>query len=270
MMQVSSYAVAMYAGAFQGMDPDIEYFLRLISLVVATPIVIYSGAPFFSGAWRSVRSLHPGMDLPVAIAIGGAWLASVWNTFSGHGEVYFDSATMFVFFLSGTRYLEAAGRHRALDLTHALAQQLPCTAQRLTPAGQQEVGVMELQSGDRVVVPTGIAFPADGLLEDATASVDESMLTGESLPVRRQQGDSIIAGSINTGNTVIIEVRKTGPNTVLAQIGRLVTQAGRERPQLVELTDRIASVFVSIIVAVAVVTGMVWWQLDRPARALWH
>ncbi len=262
MMQVSSYAVAMYAGAFQGMDPDIEYFFRLISLVVATPIVIYSGAPFFNGAWRSLRTLHPGMDLPVAIAIGGAWLASVWNTFAGSGEVYFDSATMFVFFLSGTRYLEAAGRHRALDLTHALAQQLPGTALRLTTAGQEEVGVMELQAGDRVVVPTGVAFPADGLLEDSTASVDESMLTGESLPARRHCGDSIIAGTVNTGDTVTVEVQKTGPDTVLAQIGRLVTQAGRDRPQLVELTDRIASVFVSAIIAVAVLTGLVWWQLD--------
>jgi len=262
MMQVSSYAVAMYAGAFQGMDPEIESFLRLISLIVATPIVIYSGAPFFRGAWRSVHTLHPGMDLPVAIAIGGAWLASVWNTFTGSGEVYFDSATMFVFFLSATRYLEAAGRYRALDLTHALAQQLPCTAIRLTTHGQEEVGVMELQGGDRVVVPAGIAFPADGLLRDETASVDESMLTGESLPVRRQCGDSIIAGTINTGERVTVEVQKTGPDTVLAQIGRLVTQAGRDRPQLVELTDRIASVFVSVIIAVALLTGLVWWQLD--------
>ena len=262
MMQVTSYAVAMYAGAFQGMDPQIEYFLRLISLLVATPIVFYSGAPFFQGAWRNIRSLKPGMDLPVALAIGGAWSASVWNTFAGSGEVYFDSATMFVFFLSGTRYLEAAGRHRALDLTHSLAQQLPCTAMRLTASGREEVGVMELEHGDRVLVPGGVAFPADGMLDDRDTRVDESMLTGESLPVSRQRGDAVIAGTVNTGEAVTITVEKTGPHTVLAQIGRLVTQAGRERPQLVELTDRIASVFVSIVIAVATVTGIVWWQLD--------
>ncbi len=262
MMQVTSYAVAMYAGAFQGMDPEIEYFLRLISLLVATPIVFYSGAPFFQGAWRSLQTRHPGMDLPVALAIGGAWLASVWNTWTNGGEVYFDSATMFVFFLSGTRYLEAAGRYRALDLTHALAQQLPCTALRLTSDGQEEVGVMELETGDRVRVPAGVAFPADGVLCAANARVDESMLTGESVPVTRQRGDSVIAGTVNTGDSAEIRVQKTGPDTVLAQIGRLVTQAGRDRPQMVELTDRIASVFVSAVIVVATLTALIWWQLD--------
>ncbi len=266
MMQVTSYAVAMYAGAFQGMDPEIEYFLRLISLLVATPIVIYSGAPFFQGAWRSLQALRPGMDLPVALAIGGAWLASIWNTYAGTGEVYFDSATMFVFFLSGTRYLEAAGRHRALDLTHALAQQLPCTALRVTASGHEEVGVMELETEDEVLVPAGVAFPADGVLCSESARVDESMLTGESMSVARQRGDSVIAGTLNSGEAVTMKVRKTGPDTVLAQIGRLVTQAGRERPPLVELTDRIASVFVAAIILVAVVTGLVWWQIE-PARA---
>ncbi len=264
MMQVTSYAVAMYAGAFQGMDAEIEYFLRLISLVVATPIVLYSGAPFFQGAWRSLRALRPGMDVPVALAIGGAWLASVWHTFAGSGEVYFDSATMFIFFLSGTRYLEAAGRHRALDATHALAQQLPCTTLRLQAGSAdvtEEVGVMELTAGDRVMVPGGVAFPADCTLESATAQVDESMLTGESLPVRRQRGDAVIAGTVNTGDAVVACVAKTGPDTVIAQIGRLVTRAGRDRPQLVELTDRIASVFVSVVLAVATLTGLIWWQI---------
>lgn len=270
MMQVTSYAIAMYAGAFQGMDPQIESFLRLISLLVATPIVFYSGAPFFSGALRSVRSRHPGMDVPIALAIGGAWAASVWNTFAGSGEVYFDSATMFVFFLSGTRYLEAAGRYRALDLTNSLAQQLPCTAIRLNTADgrdeQEEVGVLELTAGDRVLVPSGIAFPADGTLLSAATEVDESMLTGESLPVTRRSGDAVVAGTVNMGEPARISVSKTGPNTVLAQIGRLVTQAGRERPQVVELTDRIAAVFVVAVVVLATATGVVWWQID-PNRA---
>lgn len=268
MMQVTSYAIAMYAGAFQGMDPQIESFLRLISLLVATPIVIYSGAPFFIGALRSLRSRRPGMDVPIALAIGGAWAASVWNTFVGSGEVYFDSATMFVFFLSGTRYLEAAGRYRALDLTNSLAQQLPCTALRLTfsttanSARQEEVGVMELESGDTVLVPTGVAFPADGTLLSNVANVDESMLTGEALTVDRHQGDAVVAGTVNMGAAVRINVTKTGPNTVLAQIGRLVTQAGRDRPQVVELTDRIGSVFVVAVLAIATLTGLIWWLID--------
>lgn len=266
MMQVTSYAIALYAGALQGMDTEIEAFLRLISLLVATPIVVYSGAPFFKGAWRSIITRHPGMDLPIALAIGGAWAASVWNTFSGSGEVYFDSATMFVFFLSGTRYLEAAGRYRALDLTNSLAQQLPCTAIRVSDrnAGapfHEEVGVMELEPGDTVLVPMGIAFPADGTLLSVSAEIDEALLTGESLPVTRQLGDAVVAGTVNSGEAVLLRVSTTGPNTVLGQIARLVTKAGRDRPPLVEITDRIASVFVVAVIGLATITGTVWWQI---------
>ena len=262
MMQVSSYAIALYAGAFQGMDETIQEFLRYISLLVATPVVLYSGAPFFSGAWRNIRSRHLGMDVPVALAIGSAWAASVWNTFTGSGEVFFDSATMFVFFLSGTRYLEAAGRRQALDVTSALAQQIPSTATRLTDKGAEDVGVMELQNGDRVQVVPGIAFPADGTLETGTTTVDESMLTGESAPVTRSPGDSVVAGTVNLSATITMCIDKTGADTVLAQIGRLVTLAGNNKPQLVQLTDRIASIFVCAVLLIAATTAAVWFTID--------
>jgi len=263
MMQVSSYAIAMYAGAFQGMDPSIHEFFRLISLLVATPVVLYSGAPFFAGFWRAFQARHMSMDVPVSIAIAAAWSASVWNTFLGTGEVYFDSATMFVFFLSGTRYLEAAGRHRAFDLTHALAQHIPSTTVRLTESGREEIGVPELEQGDVVLVAKGTAFPADGILLDSDAEVDESMLTGESMPVARQAGDTVAAGTLNAGNTALkVRVDRLGKDTVLAQIGRLVMQAGSNRPELVQITDRIASVFVSVVLLIAVATGIYWWQID--------
>jgi Cu2+-exporting ATPase len=266
MMQVTSFAIALYAGAFQGMDANIQEFLRLISLLVATPVVLYSGTPFFTGAWRNIRARKMGMDVPVALAIGAAWAASVWNTFAGSGEVFFDSATMFVFFLSGTRYLEAAGRHRALNLTNALAQHIPCTANRITAAGTEEIGVMELQPGDRVQVAPGVTFPADGMLETATARIDESMLTGESAPVLRTQGDAVVAGTVNLSTTAVLLIDKTGADTVLAQIGRLVTMAGNAKPKLVQLTDRIASVFVSTVLILALGTGIGWWLID-PDRA---
>jgi Cu2+-exporting ATPase len=262
MMQVTSYAIAMYAGAFQGMDPNIQEFFRLISLVVATPVVLYSGTPFFIGAWRNLQAKRLGMDVPVALAVGSAWAASVWNTFAGSGEVFFDSATMFVFFLSGTRYLEAAGRYKAFDLTHALAQHIPSTAVRLTQSGHEEIGVMELESGDTVLISQGTAFPADGILLDESTRVDEAMLTGESVPVIRKRGDAVVAGTINTGEATRVQVDRIGADTVLAQIGRLVTQAGSDRPALVQLTDRVASVFVTAVLLIATVTGIVWWQID--------
>ncbi|MFW2405654.1 MAG: heavy metal translocating P-type ATPase metal-binding domain-containing protein [Gammaproteobacteria bacterium] len=261
MMQVGSFAVAMYAGAFQNMDADIREFLRLISLMVATPVVFYAGWPFFVRAWKSIRERALGMDVPVSLAIGFAYVASVWNTFIGSGEVYFDSATMFVFFLSGARYLEMMGRHRALSMTGSMARHLPGTATRIVDGRQEEVGVMELRPGDRLMVQPGKAVPADGLLISAEARLDESVLTGESTPIRKFAGDPVVAGSLNLTQAAEMAVQRVGAETVMAQIGRLVTDAREQRPKLVELADRVASWFVTCVLLAATITGLVWWQI---------
>ncbi len=263
-MQVMSFAVAMYFGAWR--EPQIESFLRLISLLVATPVVFYAGAPFFRGAWHRLRARALGMDVPVALAVGGAWAASVWNTLAGAGEVYFDSATMFVFFLSAARYLEMTGRHRALSLTGALAHHLPRVATRVVDGRQQAVGTMELQAGDRVLVAPGAVVPADGMLESASARLDESLLTGESLAVRRRRGEPVVAGSLNQDQGLEFTVTRVGAATVMAQIARLVGDAGASKPRLVELADGIASWFVAAVLLLAAVVGYVWWQL-QPERA---
>jgi Cu2+-exporting ATPase len=266
MMQVVSFAVALYAGAFQTMEAEIRQFLRLISLLVATPVVFYSGAPFFSRAAAGIRAGSLGMDVPVALAIGGAYSASVWNTFMGAGEVYFDSATMFVFFLSAARFLEMAGRHRALSLTGTLARQLPKVATRLVEGRLEEVGTMELECGDLVLVQPGQAIPADGFLADGTARVDESLLTGESAAIPKQRGDRVLAGSINLTQAVRLRVERVGAGTVMAQIGRLVTAARDRKPKLVELADRIASYFVAGVLLAALGVGIFWWYA-APERA---
>jgi Cu2+-exporting ATPase len=261
MMQVGSFAVAMYAGAFQNMDADIREFLRLVSLMVATPVVFYAGWPFFVRAWKSVREKALGMDVPVSLAIGFAYAASVWNTFVGSGEVYFDSATMFVFFLSGARYLEMMGRHRALSMTGSMARHLPGTATRIVDGQAEEVGIMELEPGDRLMIQPGKALPADGLLLSAEARLDESVLTGESTPIRKFAGDPVVAGSLNLTQAAEIAVVRVGAETVMAQIGRLVTDARERRPRLVELADRVASWFVASVLVAATMTGLVWWQI---------
>lgn len=264
MMQVMSFAVALYFGAWR--DPQIESFLRLISLLVATPVVFYAGAPFFRGAWHRLRARALGMDVPVALAVGGAWSASVWNTLAGGGEVYFDSATMFVFFLSAARYLEMTGRHRALSLTGALAHHLPRVATRLVDGQPQEVGTMELEPGDRVLVAPGAVVPADGVLASGSARLDESLLTGESLAVRRSRGEPVVAGSLNQEQGLEFAVTRVGAATVMAQITRLVGDAGARKPRLVEVADGIASWFVGAVLLLATVVGYLWWQLE-PDRA---
>jgi len=266
MMQVTTYAVALYAGAFQGMDPSIEQFLRLISLLVATPIVLYSGAPFFTGAWRDIKAHSPGMDVPVALAIGAAWAASVWNTLVGHGEVYFDSATMFVFFLSVARHLEMTGRYRVLGLSDAFARHLPRVATKLVDEQPYEVGVMELVPDDIVLVYPGQTFPADGILEGGDVKVDESLLTGESEPVLKCAGDRVVAGVINQRAAATMRVDRVGADTELAQISRLMSAAQNEKPPIVQLANRVASRFVSGVLLAAIVVGAAWWMI-APERA---
>ena len=210
MMQVMMYAVALYAGAFQGMEPRLEAFLRLVSLVVATPVVLYAGFPFFAGAWRDLRSGHAGMDVPVALAIGGAYAASVWHTVIGEGEVYFDSVTMFVFFLSLGRFVEMLARHRTGDTSDALSALLPASAVRLAADGRTEtVPVADLTVGDEVLVRDGDAVPADGTVLDGSARLDESLLTGEFSPRRREPGDPVLAGSLNRGSPIRVRVERT-------------------------------------------------------------
>jgi len=268
MMQVLTYAVSLYAGAFQGMDADIQAFLRLISLVVATPVVLYSGFPFFQGAWRDLRAGRPGMDVPVALAIGGAYLASLVNGFRGVGEVYFDSVTMFVFLLSLGRFAEMTARHRAGEMSDALARLAPATALRLDDDGHEprSVGVGELAPGDRLLVRTGDPFPADGRLESAIGLVDESMLTGESKPVRRQVGEPVIGGSLNVGDPVEMRVERTGAETVLSHVARLLQRAQAARPGLARSADVVARWFVVGVLVIAAGVAVAW-ALHDPARA---
>ncbi len=264
MMQVVSFAVAMYAGAWR--DPEIQQFLRLISMLVATPVVFYSGAPFFSGAWHRLRRGGLSMDVPVALAIGGAWAASVWHTLIGSGEVYFDSATMFVFFLSAARFLEMSGRHRALSLTGALARHLPKVAIRLIDGREEEIGAMELQAGDIVLVQPGQTVPADGILLESPAHLNEALLTGESTPVSKQPGDDLVAGSVSDTDALKLQVARVGADTVMAQISQLIGSASERKPKLVQIADQVASWFVGGVLGVAVLVAVVWWQI-APERA---
>ncbi|HXQ63207.1 MAG TPA: heavy metal translocating P-type ATPase metal-binding domain-containing protein, partial [Steroidobacteraceae bacterium] len=237
MMQVMMIAVALYVGAVDGMDPVIREYLRIISLVVTTPVLIYAGRPFFAGAYHSLAARQVGMDLPVALGIGLAWIASAWNTLAGRGEVYFDSVVMFIFLLLLGRYVEMLARHRAGSTGEALLRLVPATALRLGAGGRERVPVSTLGTGDRVLVPVGECFPADGIVERGTTEADEALLTGESLPVVKSQGASVIAGAVNTGAPVDVRLTAVGQSTVLAGIVRLLERAQTERPRLARLAD---------------------------------
>ena len=267
-MQAMMYAVALYAGHFDGIDPATRDFFRWLGFLVATPVVLYSARPFFAGAWRELRTRQLSMDTPVALAIGLIYAASLVATLTRGGEIYFDSVSMFVLFLLGARYVEMRARHRAGDLVDALARLQPATAERLHGDGDatETVGVHELQPGDRVRVAAGGGVPADGIVLDRACHVDESLLTGESTPRPRRVGDTLMAGTLLLDGPVRLRVAQVGADTVLAGIVRMVTRAASDKPALARTADAHARRFVGRTLVLTVLTALAWVAFD-PARA---
>ncbi|NIP73016.1 MAG: cadmium-translocating P-type ATPase [Gammaproteobacteria bacterium] len=267
-MQVMMLAVAMYAGDYSGMEAGLRQFMRWVSLLIAAPVVLYAARPFFASALRDLRRRRLGMDAPVALAIGAAFGASAWATVAGTGEVYFDSVTMFTFFLLTGRYLEMGARQRAGQAAEELVRLMPATATRLRGGAEEVVSAAELLPGDRVLVRPGEAVPADGRVVAGRSAVDESLLTGESLPRGRGEGDELVGGTVNVESPLEMEVMKVGEDTVLSSIVRLLDRAQTEKPRIARLADRMAGWFVAVLLVVAAAVAWAWWQV-RPGDAFW-
>jgi len=267
-MQAMMVAVGMYTGAT---DFWLD-FLRWLSMLVATPVVFFSAWPFFQSAWRSIQMRHLVMDVPVALAIGLAYSASVWATISGTGEVYFESVSMFALFLLVGRYVELRARHRNRLAFGNLAQLMPLTACCLRDENgcevEQSMPIKTLKVGDLILVKAGETFPCDGRVLAGESAVVEALLTGESRPVSKKPGDMVIAGTLNNHSPLKVEVTALGAATQLSAIERLATQAADEKPQQVLAADRIARFFIArlLVVCSAVFAFWLWY---RPEQALW-
>lgn len=267
-MQVMMIAVALYAGDWYGMQEGFRRVFLWISLALTVPVLMYSARPFFSAAMRDLRNRRIGMDVPVSLGIGIAFAGSAFATFTGVGAVYFDSVVMFVFFLLLARYLELMARKHSAQLAEALVQPLPFMATRVAASGELSVvAVTELEAGDRVLVRPGAQIPADGRVVEGRANVDEALLTGESRPVLKNVNDTVVGGSINLDSPLQILVEHTGPETVLSRILALVERARNERPRLARAADRVAGYFVTIVLILAGITALYWWQI-APERWL--
>ncbi len=270
MMQVMMLAVPTYI-TVDGVEPEHRLLLEWASLTLTLPALLYSAVPFFRGAWRDVVVRRPGMDVPVALGLVAAFLASAHATYTGHGAVYYDSVTMFVALLLLARYLELVARRRAGDAIETVAKARPLTAERLVdgPGGQatEVVGAAALTAGDVVLVRPGATVPADGIVVDGEAEVEEAVLTGESKPVRRRPGDAVLAGSVTRDGALTVRVSAAGEATRLAAVERLVERAAAARPRVARTADRVATWFVAALLVLAAITALAWSQLD-PARAL--
>ena len=271
MMQVMMYAIPMYI-ADGDMTADIESLMRWASLVLTLPVVFYSSAPFFRNAWRDVKLRRVGMDVPVALGVGTAFLASCWATLVQGGEVYFDSVSMFVFFLLGGRFLEMTARQKAVSVTEALTKLLPAFAQKLpnfpVDRSTEQRVVADLRPGDYVLVRPGEIMPADGAVVEGVSCANEALLTGESKPVPKAPGALVTGGSINAESPLIVKIEQVGEGTRLSAIINLMERAAAEKPRIVELADRIAGYFVGVLLVIALVVAVGWYLVD-PAKALW-
>jgi len=266
MMQVMTYAVSLYAGALDGIAPDLEQLLRFVSLLVSTPVVLYAAQPFFIAAWRGLRMRTPVMDLPVALSIAAAYLWSVGATLRGHGAVYFDSAVMFTFFLLLGRFIEMSLRNGFGLQQDAISRLLPESVLRITATGEERVLPDELCTGDRVRILPGERVPADGEILCGRTEIDESMLTGESLPRARQAGENLIAGTLNLSNAIEMRIARVGQDSTLAAVSRLLERARASRPHIAEAADTVAAWFVAGVLVLALVAALYWLHADA-ARA---
>ena len=273
MMQVMMPAIAIYIGESSDMSDSMRQFLRWVSLAVTTPVVFYSARIFFTSAWRDIKRGVFGMDVPVSLAVGSAYLASVWATLTNTGEVYFDSVVMFTFFLLLGRFLEMGARHKAGQVADALVRLLPETAIRLEKqndgsTSQTVISASELSLGDTVLVRPGETIPADGVVSSGKSSVNESLLTGESLPLTKVSGDRLVGGSVNVESPLEMKVDKLGDSTILSSIIRLLDRAQSEKPSIAKFADKGAGLFVLVLLLIALLVFGIWWFID-PSQAFW-
>lgn len=265
MMQAMMNAVAIYSGNMTG---STELLVRWASLVLTIPVVVIAAGPFFTSAWRGLKARHLSMDVSVALAIGSAFIASLWATLTGGGEVYFESVNMFTFFLVLGRFLEFRARTSVHASGNALASHLPATCQIWRDGHWQRLALRDVQPGERMLIQPGELCPVDGTVLAGHSEFDESRLTGEFTPRRKAPGDPVLAGTLNQSQAVEIAVERTGQNSSASSLMQLLERAASEKPRLAELADRGAHHFVASTLLITAFIGLVWlWT--APDRAFW-
>ncbi|SON48631.1 heavy metal translocating P-type ATPase [Vibrio tapetis] len=264
-MQVMMLAVALYLEVFGDLDPQFKQYFRVVSLIFATPVLLYSALPFYLNAWRSLKGRTLGMDVPVSIALIFAYVASLVATVTENGEVFFESISMFTFFLLLGRFLEMRARRQAAAASANLLKLVPAIATKLDGS---QTPVKSLIVGDQIRVLPGEHIPADGVVLKGRIHINEAMLTGESVPVVKQQGDSVFAGTLNGDESFELEVTTKKADSMIAHIVRLQDEAQMSKPKIAEVADVVARYFVAVILIIAAGTWFYWHQ-SKPEDAFW-
>jgi Cu2+-exporting ATPase len=269
-VQAMMFALPLYVGDWAGTFEKFETYFRYASLAITTPVILFSARPFFVAFIRDIKTRHLTMDVPVSIAIGGAYLASTWSTFTGGEEVYFDSVCMFTFFLLIGRFLEARTRMRFGEAGNNLDTLLPRSCTRIDPVTKLEavIPVSQLVINDLIRVLPGTTITADGVIISGRTSIDESIITGEFIPVSKIKGDNVISGSLNVESPFEMRITALGSETQLSTVMSLLDRAANEKPKIAMLADVIAQYFVAAVLVVSVVVFTTWYFIDSD-KAFW-
>ncbi len=253
-MQLMMYSIALYAGYFQDMSPQVKYLMKILSWFFATPVVFYTGWPFFKNSYKALKSRHTSMDVLVAIGAGSAYLYSIAAIFLNR-EVFFDTSATILTLITLGRFLEISAKHKAKSGLLSLFSLAPNFARLLNADGSYAVmPAAKIMSGDTVQVLAGDRVPVDGVITNGYAAVDESMLTGEPDPKGKGAGDEVFAGTVNKDGIFTMQAVSVGKNTVLSRIIKAVESADISKTHIVSLADRISGVFVPFVITVAVIT----------------
>ncbi len=251
---------------------------RWIQFLLSTPVVWWAGWPFFVRGARSFRTGHWNMFTLIALGVGAAWLYSAvaffapdWfppamRSHTGFVDIYFEAAAVIVVLVLLGQVLELRARARTSSAIKALLNLAPPTAIRVSPTGDTEIALAEVKTGDRLRVRPGGKIPVDGVIEEGSSSVDESMLTGESLPVEKKAGDRVTGGTVNGTGGFVLQADKVGADSLLARIVQMVAEAQRSRAPIQGLVDKVSGIFVPVVAGIAVITFLVWYFFGPEPR----
>jgi Cu2+-exporting ATPase len=253
----------------QGNYPLWMTISRWANVFICLLILAYPGQLFFRNAWRDLKNRSLGMDVPIVIGLTAAWTGSLYSTLRGTGEVYFESIVMFVIFLLVARHIELRSRITATALLDRTAKIIPQTVVLIEGSEHKEVAAIELKPGDRIQVSPGETLAVDGILRSSSSSFDESLLTGESLPVTYNEGDHIPGGAINVDQVIEVEVLTGKADSLLNEIHQLTQRSISFRPHYVDIAENVAGVFVATILSIATLTYL-FWHWSEPELALSH
>jgi len=283
-MQLMLYSTALYAGYFQGIDAGTKLLLEVISLVLATPVLLYSGFPMIIGSIRGIRNLSFNMDVLITAGAGAAYFYSIYQIIRG-GEVYFDTTAMIVTLILLGRYIESGAKRKASRTITQLLTLSPKEARKVVRDQRSEGGpdegtiqdlkfserimtaIPSINTGDLIEVIPGERVPLDGIIVDGSSEIDESMLTGESKPVFKTRGSEAFCGTQNLYGSFTFEVRRKGGDTLLSQIIRTVEDAQSRRAPVQMFADRVVGFFVPSILLISVMTFIFWFLSGHQATA---